>query len=153
MPTQYNQDNWRWCNKCQGLWFNGNPSKGPCPKDGKNHSDSGSSNYTLTANEIALLKTLQTNWRWCDKCQGLWFAGNAPSMGACPAGGGHQHTSPDGYTLTYNTTAGAGTQGNWRWCDKCQGLWFAGNAPSMGACPAGGGHTHSGSGDYILIYK
>jgi hypothetical protein len=41
------QLNWRWCNKCQGLFFAGNPSKGVCPKDGKEHSSDGSGNYNL----------------------------------------------------------------------------------------------------------
>ena len=43
-------------------------------------------------------------------------------------------------------------QRNWRWCSKCQGLWFAGaSANPTGKCPAGGGHTHGGSGDYALF--
>jgi hypothetical protein len=150
MPTtQFNQSNWRWCDKCQGLWFAGNPSKGSCPADHGDHSHSGSSNYTLTANAPAITPGVQTNWRWCDKCQGLWFAGNAPSMGACPAGGGHTHPSSDAYTLNYHI--GSPVQSNWRWCNKCQGLWFAGN-PSQGTCPGGGDHTHSGSEDYSLLF-
>ena len=40
-------------------------------------------------------------------------------------------------------------QTDWRWCKKCQGLAYAGN-PSVGPCPAGGDHDHSGSSDYIL---
>ena len=40
-------------------------------------------------------------------------------------------------------------QDNWRWCNKCQGLAFAG-FPSQGACPAGGLHNHFLSGDYVL---
>ena len=43
-------------------------------------------------------------------------------------------------------------QRNWRWCNKCQGLWFAGNSVNpTGKCPAGGGHTQGGSGDYALF--
>ncbi|MBM3946462.1 MAG: hypothetical protein FJ315_03555 [SAR202 cluster bacterium] len=38
-------------------------------------------------------------------------------------------------------------QGDWRWCNKCQGLFFAGN-PSQGVCKAGGTHSRSGSADY-----
>src|SRR5262245_14621547 len=30
----------------------------------------------------------QSNWRWCHKCQGMYFAGNN-TAGVCPAGGGH----------------------------------------------------------------
>ncbi len=42
-------------------------------------------------------------------------------------------------------------QSSWRWCHKCQGLFFAGN-PTSGACPAGGGHDYAGSGDYSLSH-
>lgn len=37
---------------------------------------------------------------------------------------------------------------NWHWCNKCQGLYWAGH--SLGVCPAGGNHAMDGSGDYIL---
>ena len=40
-------------------------------------------------------------------------------------------------------------QNNWRYCNKCQGLFFALNSTS-GTCPAGGGHNYSGSGNYTL---
>jgi hypothetical protein len=40
-------------------------------------------------------------------------------------------------------------QDNWRWCRKCQGLAFGG-AGAPGACPAGGSHDHTGSGNYSL---
>jgi hypothetical protein len=39
-------------------------------------------------------------------------------------------------------------QHNWRFCRKCQGLFFAGH--SKGVCPAGGSHDDAGSGDYVL---
>lgn len=41
-------------------------------------------------------------------------------------------------------------QDNWRWCPKCQGLFFAGN-PTKGVCPAGGEHSLEGSGNYRLL--
>jgi rubrerythrin len=86
------QANWRWCRKCQGLAFAGNPSPGACPAGGQ-HDHSGSGNYHLPKDYGGLLLQLlhissQENWRWCNKCQGLAFAGN-PSPGACPAGGQH----------------------------------------------------------------
>jgi hypothetical protein len=40
------QDNWRWCNKCEGLFFAGHHTKGVCPADGE-HSLEGSGNYRL----------------------------------------------------------------------------------------------------------
>jgi len=43
------------------------------------------------------------------------------------------------------TSAG---QNNWRWCNKCHGLFFAGHG--AGVCPAGGGHDKTGSWDYSV---
>jgi hypothetical protein len=34
MPAPFNQTDWRWCKKCQGLTYAGNPSLGPCPAGG-----------------------------------------------------------------------------------------------------------------------
>jgi hypothetical protein len=41
------QDDWRWCNKCQGLFYSDNPTRSIFPTDGKEHSRAGSHNYTL----------------------------------------------------------------------------------------------------------
>jgi hypothetical protein len=41
------------------------------------------------------------------------------------------------------------SQGNWRWCSKCQMLHYAGGA--LGPCPQGGSHTMEGSGEYFLV--
>ena len=91
------QDNWRWCNKCQGLAFAGNPSPGACPAGGT-HDHSGSGNYILVLDSPIPIPFTQDNWRWCNKCQGLAYAGN-PSVGACPAGGTHDHAGSENYTL------------------------------------------------------
>jgi hypothetical protein len=40
-------------------------------------------------------------------------------------------------------------QNNWHWCNKCQGLFFAGHG--AGICPAGGAHNANGSGNYGLL--
>ncbi len=134
------QRNWRWCSKCQGLHFGGNPA-GKCPAGG-NHIKTGSANYSLLMN--ATTAPGQPNWRWCNKCQGLWFGGNP--AGKCPAGGNHTKTGSASYTLPQ--TPGAG-QTNWRWCSKCQGLSFGGNP--AGPCPGGGTHIKTGSADYRLV--
>jgi len=94
-----------------------------------------------------LRHTSQDNWRWCNKCQCLAFAGN-PSAGACIAGDSHDHSGSGNYILVHNTQEARG-QGNWRWCNKCQCLAFAGNQ-AMGFCHAGGQHNHEGSGNYVL---
>jgi hypothetical protein len=95
--------------------------------------------------------TAQDNWRWCNKCQVLAFAGN-PSPGPCAAGGVHDHLLSGDYVLTYSVAVGGNEQDNWRWCNKCQVLAFAGN-PSLGPCADGGSHDHSGSGDYVLSFE
>lgn len=41
------------------------------------------------------------------------------------------------------------TQSSWRWCHKCQGL-FWGHQMAVSVCPAGGTHDDTGSGDYSL---
>jgi hypothetical protein len=91
----------------------------------------------------------QYNWRWCNKCQALCFAGG-PTPGPCSAGGAHDHAGSGDYVLIHNLPAGSGGQDNWRWCNKCQILTFAGN-PSPGPCAAGGTHNHAGSGNYTLF--
>ena len=134
------QRNWRWCSKCQGMWFGGNPA-GPCPAGG-NHIKTGSGNYSLV--HSATSAPGQSNWRWCSKCQGLWFGGNPP--GPCPGGGNHIKTGSGNYTIPLT---GAGQQG-WRWCNKCQGMWFSLNN-TTGKCKAGGGHSQTGSGSYRQV--
>ena len=143
--TVNEQQNWRWCHKCQILYFAGNATQGVCPTGGP-HDHTGSGNYQLVQNTPAYPG--QSNWRWCSKCQGIHFAGN-PTEGNCPAGGLHIHTGSGNYSLMQNIMAGAG-QSNWRWCHKCQGMYFAGNA-TQGVCPTGGPHDHAGSGDYHLF--
>jgi hypothetical protein len=138
------QNDWRWCRKCQGLFFGGHPTAGSCPAGGS-HDKSQSGNYHLLQNDPTY--PCQDNWRWCRKCEGLFFAGSATS-GVCPAGADHDPSASGNYMLIQNFPDFPG-QNNWRWCHKCQGLFFAGNN-SPGACPAGGGHDSQDSGDYYL---
>jgi hypothetical protein len=104
----------------------------------------------LSANERDQTMTAQDNWKWCNKCQVLAFAG-FPSLGACAAGGSHDHSGSGDYVLIQDVPVGGNQQDNWKWCNKCQVLAFAGS-PSLGACADGGTHDHSGSGDYVLSF-
>ena len=45
-------NNWRWCHKCQSLFFNGHPTKGKCPAGGA-HESTGSGNYSSRNNWAA----------------------------------------------------------------------------------------------------
>ena len=140
VPTQ---SNWRWCRKCQGLWFAGNPTAGTCPAGG-GHDREGSRDYLLFRGQV---QSSQGDWRWCRKCQGLWFNGN-PSKGACPVGGTHESSGSGNYFVTQEASIPNG-QRDWSWCSKCQGLWFSANQ-TAGTCPSGGGHERSGSSNYVL---
>jgi hypothetical protein len=132
------QSNWRFCDKCCGLFFAGNATPGACPAGG-NHDGSQSGNYALPSSGAG-----QSNWQWCNKCQGLAFAGNN-TPGVCPAGGLHDHGGSNNYVLY--TGSGPNRQNKWRWCNKCQGLYYAG----LGACKGGDVHKFSGD-DYALVH-
>jgi hypothetical protein len=155
------QGGWRWCHKCQGFFFSGNPSQGVCPA-GQSHDSSQSAPYiTREGGESAPpgnsgppfyynYSGQQGGWRWCHKCQGLFFAGN-PSQGVCPAGQSHDSSQSAHYAIVWDDGVSHVGQTNWRWCHKCQGFFFAGN-PSKGVCPAGQSHDSSQSGPYQLEF-
>jgi hypothetical protein len=91
----------------------------------------------------------QSNWRYCQSCAGLVFAGN--STGVCPAGPkGTPHNTAGSWNfgLMINTPYLPG-QHDWQYCSKCQALFFSAGGTSV--CPALGTHDGAGSGDYILI--
>jgi hypothetical protein len=97
----------------------------------------------------------QTEWYWCTKCQGLHYGGFG--AGACPAGGGHSVVNSDNYEVAFYDPGrpayppGLPTQRGWAWCTKCQGLHYTGFG--AGVCPAGGEHSASNSGEYVLLYN
>ena len=137
------QDQWRWCERCNGLWFSGGEGAGRCPAFGS-HRSIGSGNYGLV--DSISYPGGQEQWRWCRDCMGLWFSGGGQA-GRCAAGGGHTSAGSGNYVLT--EAADAPGQRGWRWCRRCMGLFF-GLQQSSGSCPAGGLHDASSSGDYVL---
>jgi Peptidase family C25 len=169
MSSTTTQNGWAFCYKCQGLFFSRN-SDGICPKGGA-HDPSESGGYSLdfslagsplaaeaakvasatgqAADEAAMLAKSeaaagQSDWKWCRRCQGLFFAGNGLDKTLCPAWNPHKPGSsrshdPKGsgdYTLNFRRGRGtdrAAGQTGWRWCSRCQGLFFAAGGP--GVCP------------------
>ena len=95
--------------------------------------------------------SVQPAWRWCEKCQGLFHGGDGRTGGVCPVDARpHTGTSSSNYYLPINRTRHGG-QAGWRWCDRCQGLFFSLNA-SAGRCPAGGEHSRSSpSSAYFVV--
>ncbi|HKI17490.1 MAG TPA: hypothetical protein VKA15_06400, partial [Isosphaeraceae bacterium] len=86
-------------------------------------------------------------WRWCWKCEGLYYAGRPDSAGLCPAGGIHNGIRSGNYFLALGSGTG---QSNWRWCQMCEGLFSYANR-SLGCCPGNSnGHDGSASGNFVL---
>jgi len=165
--SQFQLD-WRWCYKCEGLFFAGHPTKngapwfGVCPAGGglpHDASQSGAYMIMLGGESAAAARAgdmgasvdssaQQGDWRWCHKCEGLFFAGH-PSKGVCPADRGitpHDASQSGHYAVLFDDGVGVeNAQNSWRWCHKCEGLFFAGH-PIMGQCPAGLSHDASQSG-------
>ena len=158
-PNDPGQHEWRYCNKCKGLWF-ASASKSKCPKDNGAHSKSGSGNYSLALS----LEDTQRDWRYCNKCHGLYFKPNGD--GKCPAGGSHSSTSSGNYVLCMDVSPinamgpkqssvppnATGWQGGWRYCSKC-GVLFMGTNQASSKCPASSSGKHAASGGtyWVLI--
>ena len=82
--------------------------------------------------------TLQSEWRWCSKCGGLFFTGNE-TKGTCTDGKEHDGSLSGKYAVRVGTDKIDGVQGGWRRCKKCEGLFY-GNANGFNNCPAGKAH-------------
>src|SRR5262245_18894519 len=137
------QSGWKWCRKCEALFYSGGSSQGVCPADVGPHDAGDSSSFVLDVGESG---TGQHFWRRCATCQALYFGGGE-SQGSCPAGGTHGRDDVTDYVLNQEST-GSSEQSGWRCCSKCQGLFQGGG--SGGTCPAGEQHDAEGSGEYLL---
>ncbi len=87
-----------------------------------------------------------SNWRLCNKCQVLCYAGGPD--GVCQAGGAHDFAGSKNYALVQSDPTAPG-EPNWKRCDGCQQLFYAGST-DIGDCPKGGKHNHTGNFDYIV---
>jgi hypothetical protein len=143
------QENWRWCHFCQGLFFAGTANQGACPANSPGHNSQPSGNYVLIGNTPSAVG--QHEWKWCYNCGILFFGGSTAIRGVCPGRfGPHDGTQSGEYTLFHNDPDAFG-QADWRWCHKCDGLFFAGTA-NQGTCPSGGQHDGTQSGEYKLMH-
>ena len=154
------QESWRWCKKCEGLYFCDNGHRhGICPASPMGtqepHAEIETTNYILVLADPKAIG--QRGWRWCKNCEGLFFAGRKGEYGFCSA------HSPEGKTGPHEISANSGEytlvmddpnhkgQKNWRWCSKCEGLFFAGH-DKFGQCPMDGKAHLIGATDYSLMH-
>jgi hypothetical protein len=143
------QGGWRWCNRCQCLFYGDNYTTGWCP-DGGGHNWQGSGYYYCGYDDYG--NNRQQGWKWCRKCQGFWYGGDNNNKGRCPSGrGGHDKQGSGNYYCEYGNPPGGNHQTGWRWCRKCYCLWYS--QGNQGHCAGGGYHDYNGSGNYYLDYQ
>ena len=83
----------------------------------------------------------QSNWRFCQKCHTLFFAGY--TGGDCQAGGYHSAQGANNFVLAHDVPAGPKAQQGWRFCENCHSMFFEGYGG--GRCPSGGKHSAKGA--------
>jgi hypothetical protein len=119
---QFNQKNWRCCEKCQGIFWDGDAGfKGICPADGRTHSYTDSLNFVLHHDEEGDAFR-QPGWSFCTKCAGLFWTGAARNV--CPVDRRAHHTQGFNFVLTHNPGEDPLNQERWRFCTKCFGMVF-----------------------------
>lgn len=140
------QDNWRYCFKCKGLFYESTYPHGYCP-DGGSHLG-GRGEYLLQYGGEAV--RAQSGWRHCVKCQGLWSPGLGGNV--CPGDGAHSLTGSYNFSLRFGEPV-YGLQHEWQRCFKCSGLWYIGAHRGYNNCPAGGRHRKGSERVYGLRYR
>jgi hypothetical protein len=147
------QADWRFCERCQAMFYDGYPNKGRCPArssvfpgavfptghDPRGHLAAGY-NFLLPHDTTG---PGQAQWRFCQKCQAMFFDGY-PDKGRCTTdGGGHLAAGYD-FVLPHDV-AGPG-QRDWRYCQNCHVMFYDGY-PSKGVCAAAHTHVLLGTGE------
>ena len=162
------QSDWWYCVKCSVIYHSDNDAPGGvCPEGGTHQNDTSYTLYCIPHDGGSMSQTeapvngVQAGWRWCSRCQGL-FWGSAASVSVCPAGGHHVVTSG---TYVYDLPYGKpyiseminGVQDDitgqtdWLYCGQCRGLFYGHNNTISGVCPAGGPHSQaSNSSNYYM---
>jgi hypothetical protein len=105
------QVDWRFCDKCFAMFFDGSPNKGTCPAGG-GHNAQGF--LFALPHDVPESPTGQKDWRFCDKCFVMFFDGS-PNKGTCPAGGGH---NAQGFMFVLPHTAEFSDVSLNIWCDS-----------------------------------
>src|SRR5262249_33381512 len=148
-PYGIGQPDWRFCDKCYSLFWNGDGRDGVCALDGEPHRAAGF-NFQVPFTPGTVAQPDQF-WRYCVKCASLFYQGDqgiCPKHLAAPAGGGWY------FSPSENVPTSLEWQGSWRRCSKCAGLYFDGY-PDNGCCPADGqGHERWLFGpEYVLPHN
>lgn len=144
-----NQSNWRRCQHCLVLYYDGFAAKGLCPafNDGRGHTPTGPVLRVAHASIKEDHKN-QRNWRFCGKCKSLFWDGG-DFKGVCPKDQtAHQRLGYE-FVLAVEVGEDERSQTNWRFCAKCAGLYFDGYI-DKGRCPKDG-KGHQGAGYHFSL--
>lgn len=90
------QTDWRECENCHAMFYNGLPKKGLCPSVSNVHNgvkgfgphEANSTFKYVLPHDVVGTPTAQTGWRGCGKCSAMFYDG-FPAKGRCPGGEGH----------------------------------------------------------------
>ena len=137
------QANWRFCQKCHGMFFAGYGG-GRCP-GGDKHSAQGA-NFVLPY-DLPSGPTAQQGWRFCKNCCAMFFEGYGG--GRCPAGGSHVAEGAH-FVLPHDVESTETAQKGWSYCNNCHSMFFTGYGG--GQCPAGGNHAALGF-NFVLPHR
>jgi hypothetical protein len=137
------QTEWRYCQNCHVMFFDGYTPKGNCAAGG-GHVAQG---YMFALpHDIPTTQNSQDLWRFCQKCHAMFFDGY-PQKGACPTDGGGHVAQGYMFALPHDVPPTGNAQDAWRYCQKCHAMFFDGYA-DKGRCDTGGGHEAQG---YIFV--
>lgn len=91
---------WRTCAHCRGLFFDGWAPKGACPGRRGGHVAEGGGHEFRLVHGVRLAPLQQDNWRFCEKCYGLFYLPH--NADAVCAGGGNHQGRPENYLLDHD---------------------------------------------------
>lgn len=86
--TKESQINWRFCEKCFQLFFDGFPTKGMCPVDFQYHRAQGY-NYRML-HDVPASDSDQEGWRFCEKCMVMFWEQSGTKTRCINNSGGHK---------------------------------------------------------------
>ena len=137
VPASLTQEaNWRHCQKCETLFFDGIAgNRGACHKGGQHEPVAQGLNYALP-HDVASDAGNQDGWRQCVRCMSLVFWDGRSELGFCAAGGQHLvETTANNYVLPNDYAEDGHNQSFWYLCGKCLGLYWGGNGRAASVCP------------------
>ena len=146
------QPGWKQCRRCFSLFYAGKDERAGACIGGTDHLATWLSEFEVAFAGHAMKG--QENWRWCSKCFVLFFNGHL-QKGFCPVDSGwHNPTgNENNYELQHTTDPQFENSYGWRWCNKCEQLFFCPFQECVTSCPAGGRHSREGSGFYFVQWR